>query len=119
MTRKTLMIGLSAAALLSAAATGGAALAANTGAPEPDERNEISAVSGACFSLAQAVAIAERLGSGRAMEASFDDESGRNWEVEIAGGGRVATDAVDTARGAVSAVADEADEANEGPEDND
>lgn len=118
MTRKTLVIGLSAAALLSAAAIGGAALAANTGAPEPDERNEISAVNGARFSLAQAGAIAERQGSGRAMEASFDDESGRNWEV-IAGGGRVATYAVDTARGAVSAVADEADEANEGPEDND
>lgn len=116
MTRKKLVIGLSAATLIAAATVGGAALAANAGAPEQDERNEIAAVNGARVSLAQAVAIAERQGSGKAMEASFDDESGRNWEVEVASGDRVATYAVDTSSGAVSAVAEEADEANEGPE---
>lgn len=119
MTRKKLVIGLSAAALIATAAVGGAAVAASAGAPEQDERSEIAAVNGARVSLAQAVAIAERQGSGKAMEASFDDESGGNWEVEIASGDRVATYAVDTTSGAVSAVAEEADEANEGPEDND
>lgn len=119
MIRKKLVIGLSAATLVSAAAVGGAALAANTSAPEPDERTEIAAVNGARVSLAQAIAIAERQGSGKAMEASFDDESGGSWEVEVASGDRVATYAVDTTSGAVSAVAEEADEANEGPEDND
>lgn len=119
MTRKTLVLGLSAAALISAAAVGGAAIAANPGATGPDERNEIAAVNGARVSLAQAVAIAERQGSGKAMEASFDDESGGKWEVEVASGDRVATYAVDMTSGAVSAAAEEADEANEGPEDND
>lgn len=119
MTRKKLIFGLSAAALISAAAIGGVAVAANPGPPGEDERDEIAAVNGARVSLAQAVAIAERQGSGKAMEASFDDESGRSWEVEIASGDRVTTYAVDAASGAVSAVAGEADEANEGPEDND
>jgi uncharacterized membrane protein YkoI len=119
MTRKTLVLGLSAAALISAAAVGGAAIAANPGATGPDEGTEIAAVNGARISLAQAVAIAERQGSGKAMEASFDDESGGKWEVEVASGDRVATYAVDMTSGAVSAVAEEADEANEGPEDND
>lgn len=120
MTRKKLVIGLSAAALVSAAAIGGGAVAAaNSGAPEQDERGEIAVVNGARVSLAQAVAIAERQGSGKAMEASFDDESGRNWEVEIAAGDHVATFVVDMATGAVTAAAEEADEAGEGPEDND
>ena len=119
MTRKKLVFGLSAAALLSVAAIGGVAVAANAGPSGQDERDEIAAVSGARVTLAQAVAIVERQGSGKAMEASFDDENGRSWEVEIASGDRVATFAVDAASGAVSAVAEEADEANEGPEDND
>jgi uncharacterized membrane protein YkoI len=119
MTRKKLVLGLSAAALISAATIGGVAVAANAGPSGEDERDEIAAVNGARISLTQAVAIAERQGSGKAMEASFDDESGRSWEVEIASGDRVATYAVDAASGAVSAVAEEADEANEGPEDND
>jgi uncharacterized membrane protein YkoI len=119
MTRKSLVLGLSAAALISAAAVGGAAIAANPGATGPDERTEIAAVNGARVSLAQAAAIAERQGSGKAMEASFDDESGGKWEVEVASGDRVATYAVDMTSGGVSAVAEEADEANEGPEDND
>jgi len=59
---------------------------------------------GARISLAQAVAIAERQGSGKAMEASFDDESGGKWEVEVASGDRVATYAVDMTSGGVSAV---------------
>ncbi len=119
MTRKKLVIGLSAAALVSAAAIGGAAVAANSGALEQDERSEIAAVNGARVSLAQAVAIAERQGSGKAIEATFDDESGRSWEVEIAAGEHVATYVVDMATGAVTAAAEEADEAGEGPEDND
>ncbi|MBA3048760.1 MAG: PepSY domain-containing protein [Alphaproteobacteria bacterium] len=119
MTRKKLFFSLSAAALISAAAIAGVAVAASPGSAGEDERDEIAAVNGARVSLAQAVAIAERQGSGKAMEASFDDENGRSWEVEIASGDRVATYAVDAASGAVSAVAEEADEANEGPEDND
>ncbi|OHC95967.1 MAG: hypothetical protein A2792_09370 [Sphingomonadales bacterium RIFCSPHIGHO2_01_FULL_65_20] len=119
MTRKKLIVGLSAAALISAAAIGGVAVAANPGPPGENERDEIAAVNGARISLAQAVAIAERQGSGKAMEASFDDESGGKWEVEVASGDRVATYAVDMTSGGVSAVAEEADEANDGPEDND
>ncbi|OYX58609.1 MAG: hypothetical protein B7Y86_02675 [Brevundimonas subvibrioides] len=119
MTRKKLVVGLSAAALVAAAAIGGAAVAANSGAPKQDERSEIAAVNGARVSLGQAVVIAERQGSGKAMEASFDDESGRSWEVEIAAGDHVATYVVDMATGAVTAAAEEADEAGEGPEDND
>ena len=60
MTRKKLVIGLSAAALVSAAAIGGAAVSANSGTPEQVERSEIAAVNGTRVSLAQAVAIAER-----------------------------------------------------------
>ncbi|HQR88373.1 MAG: hypothetical protein B7Y81_02330 [Caulobacter sp. 32-67-35] len=118
MTRTKLVLGLSVAALISAAAIGGVAVAANARS-EKGERDEIAAVNGARVSLAQAVAIAERQGSGKAMEVSFDDESGRNWEVEIVSGDRVATYAVDAASGDVSAVAEEVDEANEGPKDND
>lgn len=117
MTRKKRVIGLSAAALVSAAAIGGAAVSANSGAPEQGERGEIAAVNGTRVSLAQAVAIAER--SGKAMEASFDDEGGRSWEGEIAAGDHIATYVVDMATGAATVAAKEADKAGEGPEDDD
>lgn len=119
MTRKKRVIGLSAAALVSAAAIGGAAVSANSGAPEQGERGEIAAVNGTRVSLAQAVAIAERRRSGKAMEASFDDEGGRSWEGEIAAGDHIATYVVDMATGAATVAAKEADKAGEGPEDDD
>lgn len=120
MIRKKMVLGLSAIALVSAVAVGGAAFAANANGPEQNEdRAEIAAVNAAHVSLAQAVAIAERQGGGKAMEASFDDESGNRWEVEVASGDKVATYVVDMGSGAVSAAQPEAGEAGEGAEDND
>ncbi|WP_292177526.1 hypothetical protein [Brevundimonas sp.] len=117
MTRKRLVFGLSAAALVTLAALGGVAYASSTASPEQeDERGEIAAINGARVSLAQAVGIAERQGGGKAMEASFDDETGGRWEVEIAAGQTVRTFAVDMTTGTASAMTAEADE---GAEEND
>lgn len=118
MTRKTLMLGLSAAALVSAAAIGGAALAANPVNTHDDERGEIAAVTAAPVSLVQAVSLAEQQSGGKAMEASFDDESGNLWEVETVANGRVQTYTVNMTSGAISAQAAEADD-NEAADDND
>ena len=117
MTRNKLLIRVATASLLSAAAGGGAALASNAAPRQEDERAEVAAVNGAHISLSQAVALAEQQGSGKAMEASFDDETGSRWEVEIATGDHVTAYAVDMQSGAISTMAEDADEADEGVED--
>lgn len=119
MNRKSVLIGVALTGLLSAAAIGGAALASNAPPHQEDERTEIAAVNGAHISLSQAVALAERQGSGKAMEASFDDETGSRWEIEVATGDHVTAYAVDMQSGAITSMAQDADEADEGAEDND
>ncbi len=117
--KRKIVIGLSAATLVTTLAVAGFALA---GATQPsadqDEAREISAALAARVSLADAVAIAERQGGGKALEAAFDDESGNRWEVELAKDGRVVNYLVDMSSGAVSPAAAEA-EGDEGPEDQD
>ncbi|MBB1177710.1 PepSY domain-containing protein [Brevundimonas aurantiaca] len=117
--KRKIVIGLSAAALAATLAVGGVALAGATQtSDDQDEGREISAVLAARVSLADAVVIAERHGGGKALEAAFDDESGNQWEIELAKGGRVVNYLVDMGSGAVSPAAAEA-EGGEGPEDQD
>ncbi|WP_419756251.1 PepSY domain-containing protein [Brevundimonas sp.] len=117
--KRKIVIGLSAAALVTTLAVGGVALAGATQTSEDqDEGREIAAALAARVSLADAVSIAERQGGGKALEAAFDDETGNRWEIELAQNGRVVGYTVDMSSGAVSPAAAEAED-GEGPEDED
>ncbi len=117
--KRKIAIGLSAATLAATVTVGGAALAGAIQATEDqDESREISAALAARVSLADAVALAERQGGGKALEAAFDDETGGRWEIELVRDGRVVNYLVDMGSGAVSPAAAEA-EGGEGPEDQD
>lgn len=105
-----------------------------TAPAEQSDAMELAAREGAKVSLADAIAIAEKEGGGKAVDAGFEDENGSYvYEVEVLGANGEQTVLVDANSGKVTKVArnaddnddqdegDEAaeDEASENAEDND
>ncbi len=116
-------------ALIAALTAGGvgAALAqssATTGAPAvQSDATELAALEGAKVSLTDAIAIAEKEGGGKAVDAGFEGENGSYaYEVEVLGANGEQTVLVDAQSGKVTKVAqnaddnDDQDEGDEGAE---
>ena len=106
----------------------GTALAQSSGTPaapaEQSDAMELAALQGAKVSLADAIAIAEKEGGGKAVDAGFEDENGSYaYEVEVLGANGEQTVLVDANSGKVTKVAQNADdnqdqdEGDEGAED--
>lgn len=116
-------------ALIAALTAGGvgttlAQSSSTTGAPaEQSDAMELAALAGAKVSLTEAIAIAEKEGGGKAVDAGFEDENGSYaYEVEVLGPNGEQTLLVDGQSGKVTKVAqnaddDDQDEGDEGAED--
>lgn len=100
MSKTKLLSGAIAVLLITGAA--GVALAS---AGKDDESQEVRAVAQAKVSMTDAIRTAEQQAGGRAVDASFDDESGHAlYEVEVLNGATVHNVYVDAQTGKVAKV---------------